>query len=250
MSQRRQADAQQRQHLDVLDVVDGLAAIATLDRLVDALVTAFDPFAIDHFVITGLPHPHERFEKVMVLKHWPSEWFKVYAGRDFARHDPVIRQCRTTTSPFEWTEAPFDRDREPLAQIVMDSARDFGLLRGFSVPVHGLQGSESCFSVSGRAPILDRHSKPALHLIAMYAFERARRLSPSITRVEENPLTDREREVLTWAAVGKSHVEIAEILHVTERTITAHTVNATHKLGAANKTQAVVRAMQAKFIRI
>ena len=74
--------------------------------------------------------------------------------------------------------------------------------------------------------------------------------SPSITRVEENPLTDREREVLTWAAVGKSHVEIAEILHVTERTITAHTVNATHKLGAANKTQAVVRAMQAKFIRI
>ena len=39
-------------------------------------------------------------------------------------------------------------------------------------------------------------------------------------------------------------------MSITERTVTAHSVNATHKLGAANKTQAVVKAMQANFIRI
>ena len=58
------------------------------------------------------------------------------------------------------------------------------------------------------------------------------------------------RETLTWAALGKSSRDTAEILQITERPATAHTVNAMQKLGAANKTQAVVKAMQAKFIRI
>jgi LuxR family quorum sensing-dependent transcriptional regulator len=48
-------------------------------------------------------------------------------------------------------------------------------------------------------------------------------------------LTGPEQEVLKWAAVGKSVADTAEILSVTRRTVTAHTVNAMDNLGAANK---------------
>lgn len=239
-----------RLHLNALDVVDEISSLVKLDELISVLDRTFRNFAVEHFVITGLPSPHERFERVIILRHWPEEWFATYVRADFVRVDPVIRMCRRTVSPFEWAEAPFDSTREPGAAQVMNLAGDMGLKRGFTIPVHGLHGFEACFSLSGRDPDFDRRTKPALHLIAMYAFEQAQKLAARVHTEELNPLTAREREVLTWAAVGKTHADIAEILSVTERTVTAHTVNATHKLGAANKTQAVVRAMQSNYIRI
>ena len=56
-------------------------------------------------------------------------------------------------------------------------------------------------------------------------------------------LTPREREVLTWAARGKSAWEIGEILHISKRTVDERVQTAVRKLGAANRTQAVAIAV-------
>ncbi len=61
-------------------------------------------------------------------------------------------------------------------------------------------------------------------------------------------LTLREREVLWWAAQGKSAREIGEILHITKRTVDQHTQNAMHKLGAVNWTQAAATALRERLI--
>jgi DNA-binding CsgD family transcriptional regulator len=61
-------------------------------------------------------------------------------------------------------------------------------------------------------------------------------------------LTPREREVLWWAAQGKSAWEIGEILHISKRTADEHTQRAVRKLNAANRTQAVVIALREKLI--
>ena len=61
-------------------------------------------------------------------------------------------------------------------------------------------------------------------------------------------LTFREREVLWWAAQGKSAWEIGEILHITKRTVDQHTQNTMHKLGAVNRTQAVATALRERLI--
>jgi len=61
-------------------------------------------------------------------------------------------------------------------------------------------------------------------------------------------LSPREREVLWWAAEGKSASEIGEILHITKRTVDEHTHNAARKLGAANRTQAVAIALRERLI--
>ena len=55
---------------------------------------------------------------------------------------------------------------------------------------------------------------------------------------------------MIWAAAGKSAADTGEILGITERTVTAHIVSACQKLGAANKTQAVARAIQYKIINL
>jgi DNA-binding NarL/FixJ family response regulator len=61
-------------------------------------------------------------------------------------------------------------------------------------------------------------------------------------------LNDREIEVLTWVARGKTSAEIAQILGLTKRTVDFHTDNARTKLGAATRTEAAIKAAGGRLI--
>jgi DNA-binding NarL/FixJ family response regulator len=61
-------------------------------------------------------------------------------------------------------------------------------------------------------------------------------------------LNDRESEVLTWVARGKTSAEIAQILGLTKRTVDFHTDNARAKLGAATRTEAAIKAAAGRLI--
>jgi LuxR family transcriptional regulator, quorum-sensing system regulator BjaR1 len=63
-------------------------------------------------------------------------------------------------------------------------------------------------------------------------------------------LTPREREVLTWVAQGKSACVIGKLLHITKRTVDEHVHAASRKLGALNRTHAVVIALQERIIEV
>lgn len=58
------------------------------------------------------------------------------------------------------------------------------------------------------------------------------------------PLTERELQVLRWVAVGLSNQEIAEKLVISERTVGAHISRILDKMGAANRTQAALMAIR------
>ncbi len=62
-------------------------------------------------------------------------------------------------------------------------------------------------------------------------------------------LTEREAEVLTWSARGKTSDEIAQIVGLSKRTVDFHIDNARAKLGVATRIQAVVQAVTGKLIR-
>jgi NarL family two-component system response regulator LiaR len=67
---------------------------------------------------------------------------------------------------------------------------------------------------------------------------------PSDRPATEDPLTDREVEVLKLVAKGLSNQEIAEKLVVSERTVGAHVSNILGKLHLANRTQAALHALR------
>jgi DNA-binding CsgD family transcriptional regulator len=73
-------------------------------------------------------------------------------------------------------------------------------------------------------------------------------VEPVPAAASSHSLTPREREVLWWAAQGKSAAQIGKILHITKRTVDEHTHNAVRKLGAANRTQAVAIALRERLI--
>jgi PAS domain S-box-containing protein len=62
-------------------------------------------------------------------------------------------------------------------------------------------------------------------------------------RAAEEPLTPREREVLTALALGRSGAEIATELFISPETVRNHVRNARTKLGARTRAQAIARAL-------
>jgi NarL family two-component system response regulator LiaR len=67
---------------------------------------------------------------------------------------------------------------------------------------------------------------------------------PSDLPPTEEPLTERELEVLKLVAKGWSNKEIAEELVISERTVGAHVSNILGKLHLANRTQAALYALR------
>jgi DNA-binding NarL/FixJ family response regulator len=61
-------------------------------------------------------------------------------------------------------------------------------------------------------------------------------------------LTERETEVLRWMATGASNDEIARALAIGPATVKTHVSRVLAKLGVLTRTQAVVRAYQARLV--
>ena len=61
-------------------------------------------------------------------------------------------------------------------------------------------------------------------------------------------LNERERETLTWAARGKTSVEIGRILGLAKRTVDFHIDNARVKLGATTRIHAAIKAATGNLI--
>lgn len=116
---------------------------------------------------------------------------------------------------------------------------------------------------AGASGFLVKDSEPAelLHAIRVVA-DGGSLLSPAVTRrvIEEfgtrqrpggsaphpqlHLLTEREKEIAGWVATGASNDEIAEVLVLSPATVRTHVGRAMVKLGARDRAQLVVFAMQ------
>jgi len=67
---------------------------------------------------------------------------------------------------------------------------------------------------------------------------------PSNLPASEQPLTEREVEVLKRVAQGLSNQEIADALYISERTVRNHVGNILNELHLANRTQAALYALR------
>ena len=65
----------------------------------------------------------------------------------------------------------------------------------------------------------------------------------------DDPLSEREVQVLTLLASGRTNAEIAKALFVAVGTVKSHVNNIYRKLGAANRAEAVTRARESDLLR-
>jgi DNA-binding NarL/FixJ family response regulator len=67
-------------------------------------------------------------------------------------------------------------------------------------------------------------------------------------RILIEPLTSKEKEVLTLLVKGKSNKEIVFDLSISDTTVKTHVGNILRKLNVSNRTQAVIKALDLKLV--
>lgn len=91
----------------------------------------------------------------------------------------------------------------------------------------------------------DESTGQLLAVLAHYAFMR---MTMILSANPIQPLTDRQIEVLSWAAEGKTDQEIAMILGLSDHTIDKYMRQIREALCAVNRTAAIVVAMRRGLI--
>ena len=97
---------------------------------------------------------------------------------------------------------------------------------------------------------LNAGCKLAAQAFCPILFFALKRLRGPVSAGDAQALSEREREVLQWIALGKQQAEVAAILMISERTVENHLRAARRRLGAASTAQAVARALRLGDIEV
>jgi LuxR family quorum sensing-dependent transcriptional regulator len=231
------------------DTIDKFEGLSSSTQVIDHMSTALSAFGYSAFLVATAPELVGDAEPTFLLNGWPLGWADHYVSSRFYRDDPIAQFVRKTVDPFEWSDVPAKLQIAPRAKIVMRDAEDFGLRRGFCVPVFQNGGATAGVTMAGCDLDFDPRAKRAIHLIALYAHAKVLALI-NPTGLPARLLVKGEREVLNWIAAGKSSWDISVILGISEATVNWRIKRASEKLKAVNRTQAVVKAIRAKEINI
>lgn len=179
--------------------------------------------------------------------NYPTRWQKYYYEHECFRTDPVIHAARRSALPVLWS-------REYLGgqESFWDTASQFGVRHGWATALFGSGGEVALISLarSGKrlreAQIIE--SQGELLWMAHTALAMLTEFAPHDSAAKPLELTRREKEILHWALAGKTAAQTAERLAISTRTVNFHIEELLYKLGAANKTQAVARALMLHLI--
>lgn len=221
---------------EAVEFVDRLAVIESEQEIRLGLQRVLAHWGIEHFCFATYPRPDNKLADVILTQNVPQFWLDHYADQNFLQLDAGIRFTRTTLYPFRYVDAPDPEGKA--AQIVRDmKAAGFG--NAVMVPISGHAGPRGAVWLQGKN--FHQQAMAFLHIVVLYAYESLIRI-----RVERHEpfLTNREREVLTWSALGKSAWETGEILRISHRTVEEYINSASRKLGAGNRTHAVAMALR------
>jgi DNA-binding CsgD family transcriptional regulator len=225
----------------------------------DIFSAAKEPFADRAESSAFLRAARDRFG-VLNLSYWflgaSSEipdrmsWFSTYDESYMARYlrdvtplrDRAFQLCFRHLLPLDWAEV---RRADATVVGIHAVAEGYGIGRhGISIPIREPGVGDAMFSVNfecddGAWTALRAGLVNDVHLFAHYYHLRMKTVIAQQDTSAEFDLSPREREVLQWAAEGKTAWETARLLKVSESAVTLYTSNAMHKLRAKTKTQAV-----------
>jgi LuxR family transcriptional regulator len=181
--------------------------------------------------------------KLVMLNNYSKRWQERYARENYIAIDPTVAHGMRSVMPLIWSDQVFARARE-----FWEEARGHGLVAGWAQSCYDAKGVGALLTLARAhddqpASKLEDTALTLSWLVQAAHVGLSRILLPKVVPDADNSLTPREIEVLRWTADGKTSSEVGEIMSITERTVNFHVNNSLVKLGVANKTAGVVKAV-------
>jgi DNA-binding CsgD family transcriptional regulator len=177
----------------------------------------------------------------IVAVNFPKEWLARYFAIGF---EPLRQHMFVTNGAFTWADFAKSKRLSTIQFSVFAQGRATGLHDGIGIPLRGPLGAFAGVTASASvekginlADVLG-----CAEMISNRFYIRFLQLEQRPGGDEEIRLTEQERQVLTWYALGKSQPEIAIILGVSPHVVKFHLKGVFKKLDVHNDRVAVLKA--------
>jgi DNA-binding CsgD family transcriptional regulator len=187
----------------------------------------------------------------VTVHNTPVAYLQTFENVAVGRRDPIAQHCKRNTVPIIWSQQTY-LDHGVIEQ--WEHQAYFGYRNGIAMALHLPDGKHFVIGVDrdqalpGASTELTRLVAD-LQLFAVHAQDTALRVLVSEDARPEFPaLSPRELEALRWTMDGLTSKEIAQRLHIGERTVLYYITNAMQKLGCNSRHQAVLKALRLGLI--
>jgi DNA-binding CsgD family transcriptional regulator len=224
-----------------------LTPFSDVSESAEFLRSARDRFGVLNLSYWFLGASSDIPDRMTWLSTYDEGYMAIYMREYSPQQDPAFQVGFERLLPLDWDEV---RSRDKMVQHMHEVAEQYGIGRhGISIPIRETGVGDAMFSINFECEDrhwaeMRRHLVNAMHLFAHYYHLRMKGVIAAQPVTSEFDLSPREREVLKWAADGKTAWETAQLLGVSERAIRLYTENAISKLRAKTKTQAVAIAVK------
>ena len=183
------------------------------------------------------------------LVTYPENWQLEYKKSFAERRDPVLLAGLSEILPFDWQSLKL---RLPESDVMIGLAREYGIGRqGLSIPIRSASGARALFSVTGDYSDRDwldmrRQCLRDFVILANFFHKKVGGGLPDLAP----ELSEREREILQFCALGLTAADISDKLKVSVSTIKYFLNKIHYKLDVLNTTHAVAKAMKFGIVTI
>lgn len=234
-------------HLEAfLERVEHCKTLVELNQVVAGLR---DIFQVNHVIYHSVNSDGDPY----ALATYDEAWAEHYETEELYRIDPVVLSAFQRFTPYSWKSLSWEK--KPARRFFLE-ALDGGVgNQGVSVPIRGPHGEFSLFSLSHScsdeewAKFLS-HWMSDLLLIGHYLHAAVRSIENFDTDMEYVSLSPRETDTLRLLGMGMNRSRAAEFLQISEHTLRVYIESARFKLGAANTTHAVAKALSQGLIHL
>ena len=179
---------------------------------------------------------------------YPEHWMKYYHEKNYLPVDPVVAGAMNFRVPFFWNDL---KDNPAISQdhlYILDQADEAGVRDGACIPLYGGEKGELAGVGLARAEGesgTDYEFLARAQFLAVFFNEKYRSF---LEKAERPELTDKEKDILSWAAEGKTDAEIAAIIGLSNNTVRWYWKKIFHKLGTQGRVYSVTKAVSLKLI--
>ena len=182
-----------------------------------------------------------------IATSYPDDWMQHYFENNYTDIDPVRQRIYASPLPFFWDELNQQRNLSTKQSTFMNEANEAGVQDGLGISLFGRLGEIAGFGLARdqREKSKDYEALAHIHLLSLYFHETYKHLIKKTPGVH---LSNREIEILNWAAEGKADIDIATILNISENTVRFHWKNIFKKLEAYGRVYAITKALRLQII--
>jgi LuxR family quorum sensing-dependent transcriptional regulator len=232
---------------DFLSYIQACDRAANTAALFDVFLDGMRGFGFDRVSFNILTdHKSLSLKKgLAVLNNIEPDVIGEYFQRGYDRDDAVLHRAACSVDPFPWEEL-YSSALAPRQKRCLDfRTRETRCYHGVTSPLYGPYNQRAAVSLfTTEESETPDYKSGLLGAYCNYFYLTYQRFHEDESRVSASVmLSPMETDVLTWAAVGKSDPEIADLLKISPHTVNTHFRHIFRKIDTNNRVHAVTKAL-------